>query len=162
RESRPVSRAVPHPSLEMEDFFERHHPFVGTPAFERLEEGPHLRLPARVHLALRHPGARGLEIVRLQIAEEEPVFPHEEGIVVPAGLAQRLEHLRPHLPVPPLILLQAIRLHLQDKADPLPSLPFHTLSLREASPRFESTKNTNEHEEGPRKIKRKPGSQERG
>ena len=71
-------------------------PVSGRSPDGQLEELGHLRLPAGVDVGRLHAGDRGLEVLGLEVADQQPVVGEEQRVVAPAGRAQRVEHLRPH------------------------------------------------------------------
>src|SRR4051812_42543674 len=79
----------------------------------------HVGLPARVDVALLHRADGALEALRLEVADEQPVLAQEQRVVGPAGLAQRVEHLRPDLAVAGLVLVQRLGPDAQQKAGAL-------------------------------------------
>ena len=84
-----------------------------------IEERRHLGLPARVDLGRVHRALRGLEVVGLDVADQQPVLAQEQRVVAPAGLAQRVEHLRPDRAVARPVLLEPIGPDPQLEADAL-------------------------------------------
>ena len=106
--------------VQVEDLFQLHHHLVWASARWDLEERRHELLPAPVGLLLGHSVERGLEaLIGLEVAEEEPILPHEQRVVVPTVPTQGVQHLRPHRPVVPLVLSYRVLLHLKQEADPL-------------------------------------------
>jgi hypothetical protein len=66
----------------------------------------------------------GVEVVGHEVPDQQAVVTEEQGVVVPAGVAQGDEHLRPHGGVPAAVLVQAIRPYLKGEADSAHSRPF--------------------------------------
>src|SRR3954453_13436838 len=100
-------------SRKVEDLFE---------AIERellREERRHVRLPARIDVRGVHGRGRGLEVLRLEVADQQPVPAQEERVVAPAGLVERVEHLGPDGPVALAVLVDAFGADVQLKADAL-------------------------------------------
>src|SRR5262245_31883667 len=119
-------------SIEVEDLLEPlEHAIRGTSA-RVLEEGRHLALPARVHVAARHLGKRALEALGLEVAEQQTVGAQEERVVVPAAVAQRREHLGPDAAMALTVLRQTIRPHLENESDALHRQPPRARILPEA------------------------------
>src|SRR3954451_14105985 len=104
---------------KVEDLLEAHQALVGTLA----EERRHLLLPAIVDVGLRHRALRRLEVLGLDVADEQPVVAQEQRVVAPAGLAQRLLHLGPHVAVALLVLFEPLGVVPQQEADALHQLP---------------------------------------
>jgi hypothetical protein len=100
-------------------FFKSHHRLIGVRFADLFEERRHLRLPALVHLALRHAIKSRLKVVRFQVADEQSLLAQEERLIVPAGVAQGLEHVRPDLCVAAFIFVQPIGFDLEQKTDTL-------------------------------------------
>jgi hypothetical protein len=86
---------------------------------DRLEELRHLGLPAGVDVRRLHAGESGLEVLGLQVADEQAVIVEEQRVVAPAGGAERRQHVRPHLAVARLVLIETVRPHPQKEAHAL-------------------------------------------
>src|SRR4051794_24373632 len=98
-------------SVKVEDLLDPFEPRL------RGKERRHLRLPACVHLGLLHRPLGGLEIVRLEVADQPPVGPQEQRVVAPISVRERREHLRPDGPVTLAVLVKTIRAHTELEAD---------------------------------------------
>src|ERR1700678_2885694 len=88
------------------------------------EELRHFGLPALVDLGLRHGVARGLVILGLQVANQEPVIGQEQRVVAPPSLAQRVPHLRPDVLVPYAVFGQPIGPAGSEETDAFHGPPF--------------------------------------
>src|SRR5271165_4388880 len=106
-------------SVQVEDLADPLEPLIRRPAVQLGEEGRHLRLPPFVDLGPHHPVERGLIVVGLQIADQQPVRGEEQAVVSPAGLAQRRQHLRPHPLVPLPVLREPLLPNPPHKTHPL-------------------------------------------
>src|SRR5215471_8690553 len=106
-------------SVEMEDLGDPAESLVGPLVAEAGEERRHLRLPAVVGVGPRHPLQRRLVVVGLQVADKQPVVGEEDGVVRPAGAAQRRGHLGPDPAVGLPVLLQPVRPDTGEEADAL-------------------------------------------
>src|SRR3954447_12668221 len=100
---------------KVEDLLEAHQALVGALA----EERRHLLLPAVVDVGRRHRALRRLEVLRLDVADQQPVVAQEQRVVAPARRAQGLLHLRPYIAVALLVLVEPLRVDLQQEADAL-------------------------------------------
>src|ERR1039458_978626 len=101
----------------MKDLCEREHIVVGGALRKGFEKRRHLRLPTRVDGVVFHARGALLEVLGLQIADEQAVRPQKQRVVAPSGLAQRIQHFRPHVGVARLVLLHLLRADLQQKTD---------------------------------------------
>lgn len=100
----------------MKHFFNGYHRFINLASFVVLggyEKRSHFPLPLRVYVPALHFRQRMLEIGRFQISDQESVGPQEQGIIVPAGLAEGAKHLRPDLAMPVFIFFQLLRADVQ-------------------------------------------------
>src|SRR5829696_354407 len=79
----------------------------------------HVGLPAGVDLALLHRRHRPLEALRLEVAHEQAVPAQEQRVVRPTRVAQRVEHLGPHVAVARRVLVELLRPDPQQKAGAL-------------------------------------------
>src|SRR3954468_5463471 len=70
------------------------------------EERGHLGLPAGVHLGALHGCLGRLEVVRLEVADQQPVSAQEQRVVAPIRLAERREHLGPDCPMTLAVLVE--------------------------------------------------------
>src|SRR4029077_2636324 len=107
----------------MKDLFERSHRLVWQQSLRLNKKARHLSLPAFVHFTASHSGARFLETVGFQISHPEPIQPEEKQIVIPAGLLQGFLHLWPNRAMAFFVFLNPLRLHVQNKTDPLHEIP---------------------------------------
>src|SRR5579862_1350106 len=112
-------QAVRRGLLQVEDLRERSHAGIRSSASERFEKGSHLRLPASIDRMLLHRGAGTLEVRGFQIADEQTIRAQEERVIVPAGLAQGLQHFRPNRSVAAAILVNLFWADFQKKTNPL-------------------------------------------
>lgn len=106
-------------SIEMEDFGERGHAGVGFAGAELLEVRGHHFLPLLVDGLGLHAGDGFFEVGGFDVADEEAVVAEEEGVVVPAGVAERLEHFGPDGFVFFLVLGEAVLFDFEQEADAL-------------------------------------------
>src|SRR5271165_768175 len=120
-------------NLQMEHFFERFHGAIRQNSVRLDEERRHLPLPAIIHVAARHAGARAFKVLSFEVADEQAVRTQEQRVVIPSRLAQSRQHLWPNLAVTEFVLLQPIWLYLQNKTNalhayaPSPQFDLHIL-----------------------------------
>src|ERR1035437_8265032 len=103
--------------IQVKDFLQDQHSLVRTSSFRALEKWSHLRLPAEINLSNRHSVEGFLKIVGLQVAKEQSVLTQEQAVVLPTGLPQRLEHVRPDLAMALAILRNPVFLDLKAESD---------------------------------------------
>ena len=97
----------------MKDFFQRKHIVICAALLYYLEKRRHLRLPSRVDGMLLHRSASPNKIRCLEIADQQAVWSQEQGIVMPSGLVQSVQHLRPHMSMALFVLVQPFGANLQ-------------------------------------------------
>ncbi len=66
-------------------------------------------LPTRVDRMVFHGGAALFKVVGLDVANDHTVRLQEEGVIAPAGFAERIEHLRPDLGMAGFVLVHLFR-----------------------------------------------------
>lgn len=103
--------------VEVKHFLERQHASVGGGVPQRLKEGRHFCLPARIDRMLVHAGASLLKVWGLQVSDEEAVRLQEERIVVPARGSQRVEHFGPDLMMTLAVFIDPVRPDFQQKTN---------------------------------------------
>src|SRR6266700_2995677 len=104
------------PLVEVKYFLELDHFLVRPIAFERFKIRHHSFLPAAVDLFVCHVLQRCLEAFRsLKVAKKQPVRTNEEGVIMPSGTSQRLQHFGPDCLVSLLVLFQPFLSHFQQE-----------------------------------------------
>lgn len=103
-------------SIEVKDFFERKHRVIRAVAIKGVEERRHLGLPTLVYRIMLHGCTAFFEVVGLAIADHHAVRAQKEGVISPAGLVERGEHLRPNLGMARLVFFDFSRAYLEQKA----------------------------------------------
>src|SRR5690348_12835372 len=89
-----------------------------------LEQLRHRVLPARIDLLRLHVRRRAVEVVGLEVAEDVGAGA-EDRVVADAGVAERLQHLRPDVRVRIDVLVDLVRLDVEDEGRALA----HVVSL---------------------------------
>src|SRR4029078_12765068 len=103
--------------LEVEDLLELAESLVGRSVTEIDEVLRHLVLPRGVDVQGGHARDRLVERRRLEVADQEAVLAHEQGVVVPAGVGERSQHVRPDRSMPFLVLREEVGPDLQLETD---------------------------------------------
>ncbi len=103
----------------MEDFFEQLHLAVGWTALRIFEEILHFSLPAIIDFTNSHVCKGLVEVGRFEVPDKQPVFSQKQRVVTPSALTKSIEHLRPHSPVPHLVLFDPVFLYPKLETDAL-------------------------------------------
>src|SRR4051812_9319402 len=106
-------------SGEVEDLGNRPDSLVRSLVPKVGEEVLHLPLPTRVDVGGGHRRLSGLEVIALEVADQRAVGLEEQRVVAPAGVGERLAHLRPDLSMAAGVLLEVLHGDVQLKADAL-------------------------------------------
>ena len=113
-----VPGSVPTAGSQMKHLAQHSHGLIGRTAVRAHKELRHLRLPPAIDVCGVHAALCRGQVVGLHIADEEPVVAQEQGVVAPPGFSQRGLHLRPDVPMPLGVLVEAVGPDLQREAVP--------------------------------------------
>jgi hypothetical protein len=103
----------------VKDLFQQLQLAIGWTLLRVFEKPLHLSLPAIVNLSQSHAGERLIEVGRLEISDEQPVFSQEQRVISPSGLTQSIQHVGPHDPMPSLVFVDPVFLNLKLEANAL-------------------------------------------
>src|SRR5215831_13547312 len=107
----------------MENLFEWFHCAIGQETSRLNKKAGHFSLPTLVDFTASHAGSSAFKVLRFQVPDQQSIWTQEQGVVVPSGLTQSRQHLRPHAAMADFIFVQTFRFYLQNEANPFHVTP---------------------------------------